>query len=326
MRSRKPIVAALLLATLTASAGTAEPPAALAEGVKLFEAGDHGAAMEFFSAVDDAVEPGWLAYYQGRIHLAAGEHDAAIERLTAATEADAGSSLFRRWLGEAYVEKLDTVGMLKKMPLAQKAKASFEEAVRLAPDDPEARDALAGYYLNAPAIAGGSREKALEQATALIELDAARGNSLLGRIHLDAQEWEPAVAAYEAAIAAAPDEARYRYQLGFVLQQSEDWPGAFAAFERAIEVDPAWMASYYQLGRTAIFSKTNLDRAVECMRHYLAQERQPGMPEHQHAHWRLGMLLELKGKMELAAEEYRQALALDPEHEEASKALARLQG
>ncbi len=127
-------------------------------------------------------------------------------------------------------------------------------------------------------------------------------------------------------IAAAPEVARYRYQLGFALQQQRDWPAAFGAFEEAIRVDPDWLASYYQLARTAVFSETNLARAIECLHRYPAHEPQAGLPGHQHAHWRLGMLLELDGDRDGAAAEYRRALALDPDHEEAAKTLARLQG
>ena len=41
-------------------------------------------------------------------------------------------------------------------------------------------------------------------------------------------------------------------------------------------------------------------------------------------HWRLGMAYEKDGKKDLAREEYRKALAIDPGMTEAKKALAKL--
>lgn len=114
------------------------------------------------------------------------------------------------------------------------------------------------------------------------------------------------------------------YQLGFALQQDQDYKPAFEAFERAIEIDPENLAAYYQIGRTAIFSSSYLDRAAECLTCYLDQPHQRNSPAAEHAHWRLGMVYELKSKNDLAAAEYRAALRIDPQHEEARKALKAL--
>lgn len=79
--------------------------------------------------------------------------------------------------------------------------------------------------------------------------------------------------------------------------------------------------SYNQIGRSAIFSESNLDRAVECLSFYLEQPPRWDSPAAEHAHWRLGMVYELQNQDELAAAEYRKALELDPQHGEARKAL-----
>ena len=324
-RNRIRLTGVLLLLLLAAEVeGAADVPARLSAGAELFEAAEYSSAQQFFSSVPPGSDTAWVAYFLGRIHLEQNEVDFAIERLLEAVEADPKSSSFQRWLGHAYVEKIDQVGMLKKMGLAKKARASFEQAVELSPGDFEAREAMADYYLNAPSIAGGSRAKAEEQVAAMKKLDPGKGHRLMGRIYVEDEEWQEAAREFHAAIEAGDRGAEAYYLLGFSLQQDEDFPGAFEAFEKAIAADPGDLSSYYQIGRTAIFAEQNLERAVECLKFYLEQPHQRSSPALEHAHWRLGMVYELQDKNDLAAAEYRKALELDPQHEEARKALKAL--
>ena len=126
------------------------------------------------------------------------------------------------------------------------------------------------------------------------------------------------------AVEAGEQSASIYYWLGFSSQQQEEWEEAFAAFERAIEMEADHLPPYYQYARTAIFSESRLERAVEYLTFYLQQPQQLGAPAAENAHWRLGMVYELQERDDLAAAEYRRALEIDPGHEEAQKALAAL--
>ena len=99
---------------------------------------------------------------------------------------------------------------------------------------------------------------------------------------------------------------------------------ALATFIRITELDPDNMNALYQVGRTALFANTQLDLAVRSFRRYLEHEQQPGAPSHAGAHWRLGMVYELRGMIEEARAEYEAALVLDPNYTAARDALAKL--
>lgn len=324
---RQPISKAVLaaaLALLSTSIVTAqEPPAFCAEATELVVAGDLAGAAALLDGVGGEDRP-WADHCLGRLELARDEVDAAIERFATAAAARPEISAFHRWLGEAYVEKIDAVNAFAKLALAKKAIAALEKAVELAPTDLDARDSLVGFYVNAPPIAGGSKEKAAAQVAELKELDPAKGNALQGRLHFNEGEWAEAEAAYLAALEADAENADYQYLIGFSQQQQERYDAAIASFERAIEIDPGAMSAYYQIGRTAVFAGDHVERGAECLETYLERPAKRGAPGHEHAWWRLGMLRELQGDKEAAGEAYREALAIDPKHEEAGKALSAL--
>lgn len=315
-----------LLATAWAAPALAQAvPDSVATAAEHFADGDYEKATSALDAVADSDRP-WADYFRGRIALRQDEYDEAIERLSAAVETTPESPLFQQWLGSAYIEKLDTVNAFAKLSLAKKAQGHFEEAVRLAPADYDARDALVGFYLNAPPIAGGSKEKATRQVTELKALDSAGGNALQGQLHFNEGEWSEAETAYRTALEADSDNADFLYLVGFAQQQQEKYEEAFDSFEAAIRADGEALSAYYQIGRTAVFAKKNVDRGVECLEAYLDREVPRGAPGHQHAWWRLGMLHELRRESDKARAAYEAALAIDPEHEEAKKALAGISG
>ena len=110
----------------------------------------------------------------------------------------------------------------------------------------------------------------------------------------------------------------------FSLQQRESYDAAVELFEKAIELDPEALNAYYQIGRTAVFAGAHLERGAECLETYLERPLMRGAPGKEHAWWRLGMLRELQGDEDGARAAYREALEIEPGHEDAKKALAKL--
>jgi hypothetical protein len=228
-------------------------------------------------------------------------------------------------LGAALMEKLQSAGMPDKVLLSGKARRALEQAVELDPAHVEARTALARYYLNAPMIAGGSIKKAQEQAQAIVALDPAKGHLLMARIHKERKEWDGAVAAYMRALEHEPKNAAIRYDLGLAYQELQRWPEAARTFEETIAIDADFALAWYQLGRTGALSGANLDRALTVIDVYIARFSAAASATFQvGAWWRKGMILEKLGRTADAAAAYRRATELDPSHEEAKAALARI--
>jgi tetratricopeptide (TPR) repeat protein len=261
----------------------------------------------------------------GRIELQEERLDEAIDALKRAVDLNENNSVYRTWLGRAYIAKLQTVSFFAKGTIAGRALEQLEKAVKLDPTNVEARVSLAGYYSNAPSIAGGSSKKARQQLEYIMEYEPVRAKAILANLLIKDKEYDRAIETLEECIAAEPAELQHRYRLGMLYQQLERFDDAFEVFENVLETDPGDPGALYQLGRTAVFSSTNLERGVECLRAYLEKPVKPGYPGHDAAHWRLGMLFEHRGNRALAKKEYEAALLLEPAEEKYRDALKELE-
>lgn len=257
---------------------------------------------------------------EGRKKLEAGQAEAALVALERAVELEPEVPTHHYWLARANLVRLNEVSMFQKLGFAKKVQQTFARAIELDPDYVDARVGLANFYFNAPQIAGGSVDLGLAQAEEIRKRDPLQGYTLIAQAHQQRGAVDEAMRAYREAIAAAPTAAAPRVRLGLLLQQQKAWDEAFAVFEQGV-ADLGDASCLYQLGRTAVLSGQRLDRGAEAFARYIAEGTGGQVP---HAHWRLGMLHELRGETDKARAAYRAALELEPGLEQAKEALAAL--
>src|SRR5256885_11035755 len=99
--------------------------------------------------------------------------DQAIKAGEKAVALKPDSSDYHMWLGRAYGSKAEHSGWFSGMQNAKKSRAGFEKSVELNSMNAEARTDLAEFYMEAPGILGGGKDKALAQADAMAALCAA---------------------------------------------------------------------------------------------------------------------------------------------------------
>ncbi len=109
------------------------------------------------------------------------------------------------------------------------------------------------------------------------------------------------------------------------MQRQRKYDQAVEVFENLLEKYPEETLALYQIGRTYVFAEDSLDRAERCFKRYLEVEPRKNTPDWAAAHWRLGMVYELKGELDLAIAELEEALRLDPENKEYQKRLKTVQ-
>jgi len=179
-----------------------------------------------------------------RAVLQAGDHDRAVALAEKAAAADPKSSEAQQWLGRAYGEKARTASVLKAPGLAKKAKAAWEKAVALDPDNVVARSDLVEFYSRVPGIVGGDAAEARRQADEILRRNPARGHLAWGTIHEAGKDFPKAEAEFriaaETAGADASDRVRGWWRLARLYEKQGKNDEAVAALRRAVEVDPGY--------------------------------------------------------------------------------------
>ena len=212
------------------------------------------------------------------------------------------------WLGRIAGEKADHVGFVSAAGLVGKVRTSFERAVQLDPKDWQARADLAEFYLEAPAIVGGGKDKARQQADALLALNPAAAHLALARIAAREKDNAKAEREYRAAIAASNSGARAWLDLAIFFRHTNRLDDMQQAL-RTMESSPLDYPDSLMDGASLLLSSgSDSALAIRLLRRYLASPVEEG-PAFK-AHEMLGKLLEKEGDRRAAATEYRAALAL----------------
>jgi len=108
-----------------------------------------------------------------RAYFALEDWERAESSCRKAVALDPNNGGFHLWLGRVYGEKADRANFVTVARLAGKVREEFERAVRLSPNDVDARLDLAEFYAEAPTIVGGGEQKARAQAQSIAALNPA---------------------------------------------------------------------------------------------------------------------------------------------------------
>lgn len=301
------------------------PGAELKEGMANFEAGQFDAARENFKvALEEEPGNGQAAFMLGRIALEQYEIKDAIRWFQRATELEPESSRYHQYLGEALGRLLSEAGTLTRMRKGPDMRKAFATAVELDPENLEARMGLVSYYLNAPKIGGGGRDKAEAEARRIAEIEKQAGHEAWLQIYLHVDELDAALLEVEQLRRMDPGNEKALLLQGLLLTRQEKFEPAAAHFEAWLAREPEQMQAAYQLGRISALSGLNPARGEAAMLMYLQHRPGPDDPPLAWAHFRLGQIYEHMARADAARKAYRAAMEADPKHKEAREALKKL--
>ena len=244
--------------------------------------------------------------------------------LRKAVALDPNNSRYHMWLGRIYGEKADGSNFFSAASLAGKVRTEFEAAVRLDPNNVDARSDLGEFYLEAPGIVGGGRDKAEAQAQALAALDPAKADYLKGRIAEKKKDLAGAEKEYRAAIEASHGSALTWFNLALFFRHQQRWNDMEDAIQHAVSAQVDRPEIIMESGEVLLRSGRNFPAAVQYLRRYLALNSKVEEAPAFKAHYLLGTALEKQGDKQGAAQEYRAALSLAKNFSRAQEALDRL--
>jgi Tfp pilus assembly protein PilF len=228
-------------------------------------------------------------------------------------------------LGSAYGNQAMKASLFGKASLAGKTRDEFEKSVQLDPNFVDARLALIDYYTMAPALMGGSPEKALSQAAEIRKRDVYQGHRAYSRIYQRQQKMDLARKEYEDGVREQPQSAKAHNVLGaFLAANDKNYRVAFEEIDTAIKLDPTYMPAYFRLGVVAGTSGAQLPRGEEALRKYLTYTPKENEPATADAHYWLGQIYEKQGKKAEAKASYAAALRYAPGSATVREALKRV--
>jgi cytochrome c-type biogenesis protein CcmH/NrfG len=261
-----------------------------------------------------------------RAYFALADWDKGIAACEKAVSLDPGNSQYHLWLGRVYGEKADHSHFVTAAGFAKKVHAEFETAVRLNPNSAEARTDLAEFYLEAPAIVGGGRDKAEAQAEKIAALDPVRAGWVKARLAEKSTDLVAAENDYRAAILASHGAALAWRNLASFYRQTGRLDEMEDAIRHASAAPMDQPEVLMECANMLLRSKRDLPQATQLLKRYLSSSLTVEAGPAFRAHYLLGTALEQQGNKPAAAQEYRASLALAKSYTPAQTALDRLNG
>jgi len=259
-----------------------------------------------------------------RARLQANQAQAAVESAEKAVRFAPNNSQSHFWLGNAYGSRVGQVGMFAQMSMAPKIRDAFEKTVTLDPNNLDAREGLLQFYLQAPSVVGGGKDKANMQANEIAKRDFARGHLARAQVFMSEKNTLAALKSYEAAYAAKPGDKNIRLAVGIGYQMAERWSEAFKHFRAWTAQDEKAGPAWYQIGRTSALSGLQPDEGIAALQKYLGMSHAANEPQNKNAYHRLGQLYAKVGKKAEAKTALQAALKLDPKFADAKTELDKL--
>jgi tetratricopeptide (TPR) repeat protein len=293
-----------------------------------------------------------------RQEIAKGRADEAVALAEKAIALEPAKASGQYQLALAYNLKVDQASGMGKLGPAKKFKAALEKAVELDPGLLPARQALMGYLLQAPGLAGGSIEKGKIQAAEIAKLDEKAGYRARAAVFQAEKKWDQAEAEWKSLLALESNSFDVAASLSAFYQSREDLTKAEATLQtyldahpqdaavhlslgqllvtanrldRAGEVFRAGLALggdgrnfYYQLGKLAAVTGKDPEAGLDHLKKYLEAPAPPGRPTHADAWWRIGNIYEKMGRNVDAAAAYQKALDINPDHANAKTSMKAL--
>jgi len=314
----------LLAASHGAAATTAHSDGSLVTAQHQFDSGFYSDAITTLrNAAAKNPKDAQAYYWLGRSYYELKDFTDSITQLEQATKLDPQNSLYHQWLGRAYGEKADRD---HSFFLAQRTKHEFLEAVRLNSSNLSARRDLEEFYLEAPWILGGGKDKAMEQANAIAAQDPVEGHLARAAYWLDAKKSDLVDAECNWVMQLKPKRIEPYLEVAGFYQHQNDATKMLKATEAVAQLSPTDPRVSYYRGVADVIAGNHLNEGEQYLKSYIASTPERSeWPSHAAAREWLGRLYEKTGHRVEASEQYRAALQIDPFRKDARDRLKSLE-
>ncbi|MCL2878237.1 MAG: tetratricopeptide repeat protein [Acidobacteria bacterium] len=326
MTTRKILLTAFVLILLLTP--VARPTAAtenLSEAIRLYEKGSFKQAVELLRQ-EAKTSPGdaEIRFRLGKAYLKVQDWKSAVAELEKAVGLEPLNAQYRQWLGRASGERASRAFITTAYSMAKQVVREFETASRLSPEDLSIRFDLLEYYLQAPAMVGGGRDKAETEARTIAEIDRQKGYTARANIYKKDKQWDKAKAELVKATDEFPRSADACEDLADYLFGRQDYEGALQWSRKALTLNPRLKYSRFLAAAAATRLNRDLEAAADEL---LALSNGPLSDDDatfEQIYYQLGENHLARGDKAKAKAAFQSALSYNPEHSGAKEALKKL--
>src|SRR4051812_1607933 len=199
------LAAILLLGTLLSTTPAHAVPTGAKEALK---AGRMDEAINLLrAATRERANDAESWHLLSKAYLALERWDDAVKAAEKASALDPNNGDYHLWLGRAYGNKAENSPFWTAWGMAKKVRMEFEKAVAINANNVDARSDLAEFYIEAPAMLGGGRDKAAQEADRIAAQNAAQAHWVRGYLAEKDKDLTTAEKEYLAAIEASGGQA-----------------------------------------------------------------------------------------------------------------------
>lgn len=254
-----------------------------------------------------------------------GKIDEAVKLAEAWTEASPQDSKAWSAYGSAYGRKATSVSMFRAMGMAGDIREAFQKAAELDPTNMDAQFGLMGYYLAAPAIAGGGIDKAKDQARVIARVDAAQGERAQAQIAFREKREADGKQHLAKARELAPDNVDLQLLLHSTAVGLKNMDEAKAILDHLLTLAPEDPRVRYQSAVWPLRTDSgDFAAARDALAALVASPDKPANISDAVLHWRLGQAQEKAGDTPAAISSWKTSTWLDPEFKDVQADLKRV--
>jgi len=300
-----------------------QPDDGIQDAIALYERGRFSqAAGAFKNLAEASPKDPEVRIWLGKTYLKLREWDKAVEAMEKAVQLQPANARYHLWLGRACGETASNVAFFRALGWARRVVKEFETARALAPEDIDVRFDLLEFYLEAPGMLGGGREKAEAEVQAIARLNKEKGYLARATLYSKDKKWELARKELQRAVAEYPNSFSACKDLAAFLLARNDYEGALDYAQKALALNPHSKKARLIAASSRIGLRTDLEEALQMLQELASGRLQDGDPSFEEVHYWLGECFLAKGDKAGAREAFRTALVYNPAFGKAKDSLA----